>query len=93
MQMGKVFFPSPARCPWVADLFSEMLSFPVGKHDDQVDALSLLARLLAEMRPATVPKPEKTLAERVQEAAAPPWTAQDLFDGHFKKCKQRRAYA
>ena len=93
MQMGKVFFPAPARCPWVADLFSEMLSFPVSRHDDQVDALSLLTRMLAEMQPARVPQPEKTLAERVQEAAATPWTAQDLFDGHFKKCRQRRAYA
>lgn len=91
MQMGKVFFPSPARCPWVADLMAEMLTFPVGRHDDQVDALALLTRMLAEMQPAKVPQPEKTLAERVQIAAATPWTAKDLFDGHFKKCRQARA--
>ena len=91
MQMGKVFFPSPSRCPWVADLMAEMLTFPVGKHDDQVDALSLLTRMLAEMRPAKVPVPEKTLTERVNEAAATPWTAHDLFEKHFEKRRQARA--
>jgi len=91
MQMGKVFFPSPSRCPWVADLMAEMLTFPVGKHDDQVDALSLLTRMLAEMRPAKVPVPEKTLTQRVQEAVATPWTAHDLFEKHFAKRRQARA--
>jgi len=91
MQMGKVFFPSPSRCPWVADLMAEMLTFPVGKHDDQVDALSLLTRMLAEMRPAKVPVPEKTLTQRVQEAAATPWNAHDLFEKHFEKRRQARA--
>jgi len=91
MQMGKVYFPSPARCPWVADLMAEMLTFPVGKHDDQVDALSLLTRMLAEMRPAKVPVPEKTTLERVQEASDFPMTAHDLFEDHFRKCRQARA--
>lgn len=37
LQMGRqVFEPGP----WVADMISEMLRFPVGKHDDQVDAWS-----------------------------------------------------
>jgi len=91
MQMGKVFFPSPSRCPWVADLMAEMLTFPVGRHDDQVDALSLLTRMLAEMRPAKVPVPEKTLTQKVNEAAATPWNAHDLFENHFKKRREARA--
>ena len=70
---------------------AEMLTFPVGKHDDQVDALSLLTRMLAEMRPAKVPIPEKTLTERVNEAVATPWTAHDLFEQHFAKRRQARA--
>jgi hypothetical protein len=32
--------------PWFATLRSELLSFPAGKHDDQVDALGLIGQLL-----------------------------------------------
>jgi hypothetical protein len=32
--------------PWLADLRSELLSFPAGLHDDQVDALGLVSQLL-----------------------------------------------
>lgn len=35
--------------PWVNDLISEMMSFPAGKHDDQVDALGLVGQLLDKM--------------------------------------------
>lgn len=59
MAMGKVYFPKTA--PWVAPLVSEMLCFPAGKHDDCVDALALLGRLLDTMvggaRPKPPPKP------------------------------------
>lgn len=37
MEAGMVFFPDE---PWVADLESELLTFPNGKHDDQVDTLA-----------------------------------------------------
>jgi predicted phage terminase large subunit-like protein len=39
-QMGKVYFPKGRE--WVAVLKREMLAFPNGKHDDQVDVFSLL---------------------------------------------------
>lgn len=32
--------------PWFPDFRSELLSFPAGKHDDQVDALGLIGQLL-----------------------------------------------
>ena len=35
--------------PWIADLEAELLAFPAGKHDDQVDALGLLGQLLDVM--------------------------------------------
>jgi predicted phage terminase large subunit-like protein len=35
--------------PWFAALRSELLSFPAGKHDDQVDALGLVGQLLDKM--------------------------------------------
>ena len=47
MASGKVFFRSDMT--WLAGLYGEMLTFPAGKHDDQVDALALLGRLLVEM--------------------------------------------
>jgi predicted phage terminase large subunit-like protein len=35
--------------PWFPNLRSELLSFPAGKHDDQVDALGLVGQLLDMM--------------------------------------------
>ena len=35
--------------PWFAKFKSELLSFPAGKHDDQVDALGLIGQLLNQM--------------------------------------------
>lgn len=53
--MGKVYLPHNA--PWVADLLTETLNFPVGKHDDQVDALGLIGRMLDTMSSGRAPKP------------------------------------
>lgn len=39
----------PANSPWWPDLRSELLTFPAGKHDDQVDALGLVGQLLDKM--------------------------------------------
>lgn len=36
----------PVNAPWYAAFKSELLSFPAGKHDDQVDFLSLVGQLL-----------------------------------------------
>lgn len=55
-QMGKIFLPKNA--PWVIDLKREMLTFPNGKHDDQVDVLSLLGMGLNQIFTA-VDKKEK----------------------------------
>ena len=54
----------PQSASWVAELRSELLSFPAGKHDDQMDALGLIGQLLDydfcagnKPRPAEVLKP------------------------------------
>jgi len=52
--MGKVYLPSKA--PWLAEFQSELLTFPAGKHDDQVDAFGLIGRMLDDLVPASVPK-------------------------------------
>ena len=53
--MGRVYLPSKA--PWLADFTQELLVFPAGKHDDQVDAFGLIGRMLDELIPASKPKP------------------------------------
>lgn len=49
----------PINAEWYPDLRSELLSFPAGKHDDQVDALGLVGQLLDKMTSGQhPPKPE-----------------------------------
>jgi predicted phage terminase large subunit-like protein len=47
----------PVNASWYAEFKSELLSFPAGKHDDQVDALGLIGQLLDQMVPGQAPKP------------------------------------
>jgi len=54
--MGKVYLPHDA--PWLDALLSELLTFPAGRHDDIVDSLGTLGRLLDTMIEAHVPKAE-----------------------------------
>lgn len=63
MAMGGLYVQRGAL--WATDLIAEMMSFPVGVHDDQVDALGLVGQLLDRMLPgraaqvlARVPKPK-----------------------------------
>jgi len=46
--------------PWFADLRAELLSFPVGRHDDQADALGLVGQLLDRFSVRQKPKPPET---------------------------------
>lgn len=39
----------PTNAAWIDEFMSELLSFPAGKHDDQVDALGLIGQLLDEI--------------------------------------------
>ena len=43
--------------PWFADLRAELLSFPAGRHDDQVDALGLVGQLLDKINAGPRPQP------------------------------------
>lgn len=49
----------PINAPWYADFRSELLSFPAGKHDDQVDAIGLVGQLLDRMLAGDKPKTEQ----------------------------------
>lgn len=45
--------------PFLADLKAELLAFPAGKHDDQVDALGLIGQLLDRVSAGVVPVAKK----------------------------------
>jgi len=47
MALGGLYYDQNA--PWRKDLEAELMSFPAGKHDDQVDALGLIGQLLDKM--------------------------------------------
>jgi predicted phage terminase large subunit-like protein len=57
----------PVKASWYPELRSELLSFPAGKHDDQVDALGLIGQVLDRMSAGEKPK-----------AVEPPWGTFDL---------------
>jgi len=46
----------PRDASWLSDLISEMMSFPVGVHDDQVDALGLVGQLMDKISSGNAPK-------------------------------------
>lgn len=39
-EAGNVYFPDPSIAPWINDTIEELVSFPSGKYDDEVDATS-----------------------------------------------------
>ena len=49
----------PTKAPWFAAFQQELLSFPAGKHDDQVDALGLIGQLLDKFMAGRRPPKEK----------------------------------
>jgi predicted phage terminase large subunit-like protein len=69
----------PVGAPWYPALRGELLSFPAGKHDDQVDALGLVGQLLDRMiaGPARAPKPADALKEMLR-----PRSLNELLEEH-----------
>lgn len=49
----------PIDAPWYEQFISELLVFPAGKNDDQVDALGLAGQLLDKMHAKTMPEKPK----------------------------------
>lgn len=71
----------PAAAPWRAEFESEMLRFPAGVHDDQVDALGLVGQLLDRILSGE-PLPPSAVAAKPQDyvpmhaaPAADDWTS------------------
>lgn len=55
----------PKDAPWLPDFVSELMSFPVGVHDDQVDATGLVGQLMDRMEMGTRPKAPEVRASAV----------------------------
>jgi predicted phage terminase large subunit-like protein len=66
--MGKVFLPEDA--PWIDDLLHVLLSFPLGEHDDDVDMLGLIGRMLDTMQGARKGAPERPPPSKWDQAFA-----------------------
>lgn len=59
----------PVNAPWFPEFRSELLTFPAGKHDDQVDALGLIGQLLDTVQHGDAPK--KDAGARSRSGYAP----------------------
>ena len=56
-RMALIGLYCPADAVWLSDLRAELLAFPSGRHDDQVDSLGLVGQLMDRFAPGYVPKP------------------------------------
>lgn len=67
MEQGRVYFPRNA--DWAKEMESEMLAFPSGKHDDQVDAIAWIGQMLLMLAPQREhrPAPKKSWRDRLHK--------------------------
>ena len=73
----------PASAYWYPDFLHEVLSFPTGKHDDQVDCLSLIGQMLLHITPGRIkakPEPIKLPIGPADGQPYQPVTIEDLWE-------------
>lgn len=66
MEQGKVYFPTVESTPWMQDLKNELLKFPLGKNDDQVDALAWIGQMIMLFGIVNQKRPAKKASWRDQ---------------------------
>ena len=93
ISMSKVYFPKHEN--WWPELQAEMVRFPLGMHDDQVNALALIGRMLAGMiggsMPAAAAEPGRILTVGGQPTAGYNlMTMNDLWDEEEALKSRRR---
>jgi len=70
--------------PWRNALIAELLSFPAGKHDDQVDALGLAGQLIDKMMNGSKPEEKKKKPLVFPRGIHIPGPPDDYARGNFK---------
>jgi predicted phage terminase large subunit-like protein len=68
MEAGQIFFPDGAE--WLGEFEHELLSFPHGAHDDQVDVLSYAAVEVQRFGPAAEPESYEEFREYAEKDLA-----------------------
>lgn len=63
---GKIYLPEGQ--DWAGEFVSELLHFPVGKYDDQVDAFAVIGRMLDAMVPGEMLRPAEPRRDRWDRA-------------------------
>jgi predicted phage terminase large subunit-like protein len=58
----------PTSEPWYPEFRAELLSFPAGKHDDQVDALGLVGQIITTLSVGKMEKPKLRIGRSGREA-------------------------
>ncbi len=69
MEQGKVIFPTIESTPWMSSLQNELLKFPLGANDDQVDALAWIGQMLMlfGIRNEKKSKPKKSFKDKLRK--------------------------
>lgn len=83
ISQGKVFFPSFAA--WWPQALHEMLTFPAGKHDDFVDALSEIGQGIDAMCTPTPPPEEPPVTPPAKFAPTVRWLKQSSAQSERQK--------
>lgn len=65
IRQGKVRIPKDA--PWSQGLLKELMEFPVGRHDDMVDAMAWMGQMLENMIPASATRSAEAESARRRE--------------------------
>ena len=79
----------PAGAPWLHDFRSELLAFPVGKHDDICDSLGLVGQIIDRMSKGS-PLPHKTQPKILStDPSTCTVTLTDLFEANERRSKKR----
>lgn len=81
----------PIHAHWYPEFLSEILSFPAGKHDDQVDCLSLIGQMLTHIVPGRIaaqPKPIKLLTPPPNDPRYIGTTLEDLWELHDDRVRR-----
>lgn len=72
MEAGQVYFPA-TEAPWLSECLTELLSFPVGAHDDFVDNLSMAAWWVSTQHRGDAGKPPERVRPGLTEPSGLPF--------------------